>query len=98
MCPQGHWFDRATLSFFDSRISGGWRTHDGSTYIFTTSERPPQGERRYSVRVLLTCGEELGIQTVGAFLAYASQREAQREAYRLAVAYCDRAGHKLPRR
>lgn len=55
----GHFFDRESRQFFDSRIArGGYQTADGAKIFFVTSEqfhdyvRNYHEPRRYSVRVL----------------------------------------------
>ena len=72
----GHWFEPATLQFFGSRILAGLY---GGRY-FVTSEQPPHGPRRYSVRI---AGDGGSIDTVGPFCGFASRRAAIRQAERL---------------
>lgn len=89
-----HYFDRDTMRFFDSRLlEGVWAgksnrqeagvsTLPGNRYVFVTSERPPWGERRYSVRVveLLEVRDEradVRIETAGEFYSHPTARAAR---------------------
>ena len=59
-----HWFDRNTMSFFGTRIeSAVYGTSD--PVFFVTSEKPPWGPRKYSVREF--CASEKKIRTIGEF-------------------------------
>ncbi len=59
---KGHFFDADTMHFFKSRI--GLVRLKGDDWYFTTSERPPHGERMFSVRKMDTKGK---IKTVGEY-------------------------------
>lgn len=62
----GHWFDRATMRFFGTRLLGtGW--------LFVSSEQPPHGPRRYSVR-RWDAAVPGDVDTVGEFCAYQTAR------------------------
>lgn len=94
-----HWFNPGTLRFFNSRVSEmvypTFSTEHG-TY-FVSSEKGPDGIRRYSVRhavlTLDTDGNVTGcaIDTVGEFRAYGSRNGAHSAAKRF------RAAHMIPR-
>jgi hypothetical protein len=59
-----YWFSPDTMDFFGTRIHD-W---DGNTGLFITSEQPPHGDRRYSIR---KADFETGdVATVGGFCAY----------------------------
>ena len=58
----GHWFDADTMRFFGSRI--GIARKKGDDFYFVSSEKPPHGPRRYSVRKMDINGK---IETVGEF-------------------------------
>jgi hypothetical protein len=76
-----HFFDRASMRFFDSRVSA--RIHPSANgAFFVTSERYESDPRRYTVRYITVRGF---IRTVGDFQAYASALEAHREAGCLAA-------------
>ena len=66
-----HWFDTATIKFFNSKYSselveGRW---------FWSSEKAPGEPRRYTVREVTPDGH---ISTVGEFQAYGTREAAQR--------------------
>ncbi len=73
-----HFFDPDTLQFFRSRV------HDTvyGAATFVTSERPPNGPRRYTVREARPDGS---IDTVGEFMAYGTSLAAHAAAYRHAA-------------
>jgi len=75
--PYGHWFDTDTVSFFKSIISESTikRAQPPDIAVFISSEKPPHGKRRYTVRILREDGD---IQNVGKFMEYASQGGAAR--------------------
>ena len=58
-----HWFSRATMRFFGTRIE----TTVYKNRCFVTSELPPHGGRRYSVRRAMPDGS---IETIGEFCGY----------------------------
>ena len=64
-----HWFDSSTLGFFGSHVG---RTLYGGRY-FISSEQPPYGPRRYTVREAEPDG---GIETVGGFQQYETRAQA----------------------
>jgi hypothetical protein len=79
-----HWFDRGTMSFFGTRLPRTGRRGPGGTY-FVTSEQPPHGDRRWSVRKLVGPGE---IETVGEFCAM-TKAQAEMLAKRLAQGHAN---------
>lgn len=71
-----HFFDDATMRFFESKVYDKvFGTH------FVTSERGPTGLRRYSVRQFNW--DTGAVETVGDFQQYDSLSDAYREAERL---------------
>lgn len=79
--PGRHWFAPDTMRFFGCILpSFGFQGPDGSVY-FVSSERPPFGGRKYSVRRLVGEGK---IETVGEFCAYATEESATTQARKLA--------------
>lgn len=60
--PGGHFFDRDTMRFFNTRMGEAWRV--GDVFLFVTSEVRPHGNRSYSVRQMNSDGN---ITTVGEF-------------------------------
>lgn len=71
----GHWFERDTMRFFDSRVSG--RLFHNRYFI--SSERfrgfrAPDGDRAYTIREALPNGD---IEEVGAFQQFDTAREAR---------------------
>ena len=69
-----HWFERPTMRFLRTRLCPNTvkGLPDGGA-LFVTSECGPDRVRRYSVRRALPTG---GIDTVGAFQAYATRSAA----------------------
>lgn len=65
-----HWFDRDTMRFFGTRIES--RLIAGKRFI--TSEKPPSGRRRYTIREAMPDGT---IDTVGEFCQFATLRQAK---------------------
>jgi len=65
-----HFFDPDTMRFFDSRIET--RLIDGR--FFVTSEKGPDGVRRFTVRRAMPDGT---INTVGDFQGHATRRDAE---------------------
>jgi hypothetical protein len=65
----GCWFERGSMKFFGTRIESGIIRGR----FFVTSEQPPHGARKYSVRKFDNKGR---IDTVGEFCGYSSRREA----------------------
>lgn len=70
-----HWFSRKTMQFFKSRIESTLYKNG----CFVTSEEPPYGARRYSVRRAMADGS---IETVGDFMAYRHVEDARAAARR----------------
>lgn len=66
----GCWFEPSTMRFFGTRICGGIQFGR----FFISSEQPPHGQRKYSVRSFDEAGD---IDTVGEFCAYDTQAQAQ---------------------
>ena len=63
-----HFFDEASMRFFNSRISS-----KTSGRHFVTSEKGPDNVRRYTVRAIETDGN---INDIGGFQAYNNLRSA----------------------
>jgi hypothetical protein len=82
----GHWFDRDTMRFFNTRIGESWRI--GNVFLFVTSEQPPHGDRAYSVRRM---GKDGDVQTLGEFCQIETRRDAIK-ALRDAVADAQEGG------
>lgn len=64
-----HWFEPETMRFFRSRVG---ETLYGGRY-FVSSEKGPDGSRRYSVREAKADGS---ISTVGEFQGFPNRRQA----------------------
>lgn len=64
-----HWFDKSSMRYFGTRIESGILFGR----YFITSEQPPNGPRRFSVR---TFDSEADIETVGEFASMRSRGEA----------------------
>lgn len=64
--PSGHWFDADTMRFFRTRVSSctQWPEGEDGPAYFITTEKPPHGRRRSSVRVMDPDGV---IETIGPF-------------------------------
>lgn len=77
----GHWFEPDAMRFFRSRPASFAYSGCGGVY-FVSSERGPDGVRRYSVRQAIEGGKV--IRTVGEFGRTTSRQSAHREAKRLA--------------
>jgi len=65
----GCWFDAGSMEFFGTRIESD--IIRGSFFI--TSEQPPHGARKYSIR---SFDEQGSVETVGNFCAFASKEDA----------------------
>lgn len=76
-----HWWDRDSMRFFGTRVSGDTYEAKGSVW-FVTSEQPPYGRRMYSVRRYDMAGND--IHTEGDFASYKSRSGALAAARRLA--------------
>ena len=46
----GHFFDKNTMRFFNSRMTGNYKRVDDSTAYFITTERGPSGKRLATIR------------------------------------------------
>lgn len=75
----GHWFDRGSMAFFGTRIES--KILFGCYFI--TSEQPPHGDRKFSLR---TFDDEGGVETVGDFCSYPRKGDASRAARKIALA------------
>lgn len=76
------WFDRETMSFFDSRVSDKvYPASDGSCYFVSSERFDAQSPRLYTVRRAF-CDEygEFHIQTVGEFQGFNTRETAHRSA------------------
>ena len=64
--PGGYWFSANSMRFFGTRLSRlGYPSSDQQCTYFVTSEQPPHGPRRWSVRCIRWADGE--IDTVGKF-------------------------------
>jgi hypothetical protein len=77
--PEGHFFDKDTMRFFDSRLSGkGYKIIPTKNVYFITSEQyhDSQGSRprKYSIRVI---EKEGNVKTIGEFQQYDSMESAK---------------------
>ena len=77
----GHFFDRATMGFFNSRVESGIYRTGPRTGYFVTSEQFEGEPRHYTVRAYAPSGEICGITTVGEFYSMTT-RTAARDAAR----------------
>jgi hypothetical protein len=75
----GHWFDRATMRFFSSRLPDPYSTPIGGRY-FISSERNDTQPRLFTIREALSNGE---IETVGEFQGFATRKAAEKAAAEL---------------
>lgn len=73
------YFSPDTMRFFRSRVLDGFYPAKDGRAFFCTSERGPDGVRRYTVRVAKRDGS---IDTFGKFQGYASGRSAHAAAKR----------------
>lgn len=73
-----HWFDPATLRFFNSRIIPPL---EKGRYFVTSERFDSSTPRRYTVRVAYCDGR---VETVGDFMHYATLRDA-RKAIRMMI-------------
>lgn len=80
----GYWFSKGAMRFFSSRILWGTLTEGrGWDLYFISSEQPPYGARRYTVRIVKrdlspNIPTAFSIDTVGEFEGYATRAEAVR--------------------
>ena len=82
----GHFFDKATMSFFKSRVESGIYRTGPRTGYFVTSEPFADAPRRYTVRAYppedgVTAG---GISSVDEFYGMATRSAARDAAHELA--------------
>lgn len=78
-----HWFDKDTLRFFKSRLpQQAYQTDDETRAYFVTSEQPPDGSRRWSIRCYSFVTRD--IETIGPFCSWSSSRAATSAAMKLA--------------
>lgn len=79
---KGHWFEASTMAFFKSRLAESL-VYTEDRILFFSSEKGPNGIRRYSIREY---NPETGaIETVGlGFQAYKTLAAAKRAAQYLA--------------
>ena len=80
-----HWFEPATMRFFASRVcQRAYVGPHGTTFVSSEQFRPTHGDpapRMYSVqRVYQDSNGRWTVETVGAFQAYATRREADHAA------------------
>lgn len=85
---KGYFFTPESCRFFRSRLPQGGVADKFGTVFFVTSEKPPHGPRRYTVRTQTAKGGASHIGDAGGFQAFASNAAATRHAERMA-----RAGH-----
>ena len=76
-----HFFDPGTMRFFASRVLGSVYDGPGGVY-FVTSEKGPDGVRRFTVRQFDRATGS--VQTAGTFQAFGSRASALRSAKALA--------------
>ena len=77
----GHFFDKATLDFFDSKISNHFTRLNDESALFITTEKAPDAERRATIRLAklktLPNGQYfVDIGNVGDFQAYLDVAQA----------------------
>lgn len=81
--PGRHWFDKDSCRFFRTRLpESAFQTTDGSRAYFVSSEKPPRGNRAYSVRAYDFAARD--ISTIGTFCGYATRGPAITAARNLA--------------
>jgi len=66
-----HWFDRDSMRFFGSKILGGLIAGQ----YFISSEQPPYGPRKYSIRKVKNAQGHIG--TISEFCQYGTARAAR---------------------
>lgn len=79
----GHWFEPRTKRFFRSRVAQVAYQGPGGTF-FVSSERGPNGVRRWSVRAF-DFSNPRSVETIGDFQGYSSRGSADRAARRFAL-------------
>jgi hypothetical protein len=70
--PDGHWFDKGSMRFFNTKLPRNAYEGDAGI-LFVTSEVDPSGHKAYSIRRQLPDGD---IATVGNFHAYPTRADA----------------------
>lgn len=65
----GHWFDKSSMRFFGTSFESGIIRGK----YFVTSEKPPHGPRKYTVR---SFDDKGNVHTVGDFCGYGTRAEA----------------------
>lgn len=83
----GSWFDPGWFRFFGTRLEEVRAELPDGTILFLSSEQPPDGGRRFSVRAMSPSGE---IETLGPF-AEMDRTDARLLAERFAVESFERA-------
>lgn len=78
-----HWFSPGAMRFFRTRLGD---TVYGDRY-FISSEQPPDGVRRFSIREAVDGGRS--VRTVGEFCGYATRYQAEAAVKRLLKAEQD---------
>lgn len=81
--PGRHWFDKGAMRFFRTRLPRFALRCDDVAW-FVTSEKPPSGERAYTLRRYDFATRT--VSTVGELLAYATRAQAEAAARDLADA------------
>ena len=76
----GHWFDRSTMRFFDSRVG---HAAYGGRYFISSERYDHNSPRLYTIRAIT---EDRSIDTVGDFQAYASHAAAARAVRKIVAA------------
>ena len=70
---QGHWFDKGTMRFFNTRLTSHFKKIDDMTYYFITTEKGPSGIRKATIRQATLSendsfyGFKVNIETLGEF-------------------------------
>lgn len=79
-----YWFTPDTMRFFRTRLceAACYPSEKERATYFVTSEQPPHGSRKYSVRK--ASWDNADISTIGEFCGYATRGTADRAAKRMA--------------
>lgn len=71
---RGHWFSKATMKFFGTRLTSHFKRVSKNKYVFITTERNPSGERLATLRLAIVKQVKRGqpffktdIETLGDF-------------------------------
>ena len=78
-----HWFEPATMRFFNSKVESQVYEGPGGVYFVTSERRERDMPKRYSVRVFDPSTGD--IDTVGEFQAFGNLAEARANARTLAA-------------